>query len=75
MTNPEETLQAIDSAIATGYRHIGTAPLYVNEEQVGEAIHNSQVSREEILVTTKVWNSEQGYDQTLRAFEISLKNN
>ena len=73
MTEPEQTLQAIDKALAVGYRHIDTASLYYNEEQVGEAIRNSRVKREELFVTTKVWNSDQGYDQTLRAFEISLQ--
>lgn len=73
MTEPEETLQAIDKALAVGYRHIDTASLYYNEEQVGESIRNSQLKRDEIFVTTKVWNSDQGYDKTLRAFEISLQ--
>lgn len=73
MTEPEETLQAIDKALAVGYRHIDTASLYYNEEQVGEAIRNAPIKREDIFVTTKIWNSDQGYDQTLRAFEISLQ--
>lgn len=73
MTDPEETLQAISTALSVGYRHIDTASLYGNEEQVGEAIRNSPVAREEIFVTTKVWNTDQGFDETLRAFEVSLK--
>lgn len=73
MTNPDETLAAITKALDVGYRHIDTASLYANEEQVGEAIRHSGVAREDIFVTTKVWNSDQGYDETLRAFEVSLK--
>ena len=73
MTEPETTLQAIDKALAVGYRHIDTASLYNNEDLVGEAIRNSQLKREDIFVTTKVWNSDHGYDQTLRAFELSLQ--
>ena len=73
MTEPEETLQAIQKALEVGYRHIDTASLYGNEAQVGEAIRHSGVKREDIFVTTKVWNSDQGYDNTLRAFEISLQ--
>lgn len=56
-----------------GYRAIDTAALYGNEEEVGIAIRESGVPREEIFVTTKVWNKDQGYDLTLRAFETSLK--
>lgn len=73
MTNRDETLQAITTALNVGYRAIDTAALYYNEEEVGEAIRHSSVAREDIFVTTKVWNSDQGYDNTLRAFETSLK--
>lgn len=73
MTDRDETLQAITTAIDLGYRAIDTAALYYNEEEVGEAIRNAAVKREELFVTTKVWNSDQGYDNTLRAFETSLK--
>ena len=73
MTNKEETLQAISTAIDAGYRAIDTASLYYNEEEVGEAIATSNVNRDELFITTKVWNSDQGYDETLRAFEVSLK--
>lgn len=73
MTKREETLQAIDKALKVGYRAIDTASLYGNEEEVGEAIRNAGIAREEIFVTTKVWNSDHGYDATLRAFEGSLK--
>ncbi|KOS71595.1 glyoxal reductase [Lysinibacillus contaminans] len=73
MTEREETLQAIDKALKVGYRAIDTASLYGNEVEVGEAIRYSGVAREDIFVTTKVWNSDHGYDATLRAFEVSLK--
>ena len=73
MTDRDETLQAISTALELGYRAIDTAAFYFNEEEVGEAIRHSAVPREEIFVTTKVWNSDQGYDNTLRAFETSLK--
>lgn len=73
MTDRDETLQAIETALDLGYRAIDTAALYYNEEEVGEAIRHSSVPRENIFVTTKVWNSDQGYDNTLRAFETSLK--
>jgi len=58
-------------ALEIGYRHLDTAALYANEADVGRAIRDSGVPRESIFVTTKVWNSEQGYDSTLRAFDKS----
>lgn len=73
MTDPQETIEAITKALQVGYRAIDTASLYYNEEQVGEAIRHSGVAREDLFVTTKVWNSDQGYDNTLKAFEVSLK--
>lgn len=60
-------------AIETGYRSIDTAALYNNEVGVGQAIASSGVKREELFVTTKVWNDQQGYEQTLKAFEESRK--
>ncbi|MEC1176973.1 aldo/keto reductase [Metasolibacillus meyeri] len=73
MTDRDETIAAITKALQIGYRAVDTAALYYNEAEVGEAIRHSGVPREEIFVTTKVWNSDQGYDNTLRAFETSLK--
>ncbi|MDN4493214.1 aldo/keto reductase [Ureibacillus aquaedulcis] len=73
MTNPEETIRAISKALEFGYRAIDTAALYYNEEEVGEAIRASGLSREDLFITTKVWNADQGYDNTLRAFETSLR--
>jgi diketogulonate reductase-like aldo/keto reductase len=74
MTNPEESVRAMTTALQGGYRAIDTASLYGNEKEVGESVRTSGVKREDIFVTTKVWNTDQGYDQTLRAFETSLEN-
>ncbi|MBN1949746.1 MAG: aldo/keto reductase [Bacteroidales bacterium] len=68
-----ETVQAIHWALEAGYRHIDTAALYGNEESVGKAIQTSGIPREEIFVTTKVWNSDQGFHSTLDAFSHSLE--
>ena len=68
----EETVQAIHWALEAGYRHIDTATLYMNEDSVGEAVRTSGVAREEIFITTKVWNTDQGYQPTLDAFQRSL---
>ena len=68
----DEVIGAVESALQTGYRHIDTAAAYGNEQGVGEAIKRSGIAREEIFVTTKVWNSRQGYDTTLEAFNESL---
>ncbi len=70
---PEETRQAVLTALETGYRHIDTAKLYENEAAVGAAVRDSGLMRDEIFVTTKVWNTDQGYDATLRAFDASLE--
>ncbi len=68
----ERTADAVTTAIETGYRHIDTATLYANEAEVGEGIRRSGVPRDEIFVTTKVWNTDHGYDQALRAFDTSM---
>ncbi len=68
----DEVIQSINYALDTGYRLIDTAALYYNEKGVGEAVRNSSVGRENIFVTSKVWNLDQGYDNTLRAFEQSI---
>ncbi|HYF77224.1 MAG TPA: aldo/keto reductase [Symbiobacteriaceae bacterium] len=67
----EEVKQAVLAAIRNGYRSIDTAALYRNEEGVGAAIRQSGVTREELFITTKVWNEDQGYESTLAAFETS----
>jgi 2,5-diketo-D-gluconate reductase A len=69
---PEETQRAVEVALETGYRHIDTAAAYRNEAGVGAAIAASGLPREEVFVTTKLWNSEQGYDSALAGFEKSL---
>ena len=70
---PAETKAAVKTALETGYRHIDTARIYGNEEGVGEAIAESGIAREELFITTKLWNDDQGYDSTLAAFETSIK--
>lgn len=70
---PEETQERVEEALAVGYRHVDTAAAYGNEAEVGAAVAATGVRREDAFVTTKLWNSEQGYDSTLRAFEASLK--
>jgi diketogulonate reductase-like aldo/keto reductase len=67
------TTNAVKYALKVGYKHIDTAEIYRNESDVGKAIEESDPRREDIFVTTKVWNSDQGYDSTLKAFEGSLK--
>ncbi|GHG98495.1 aldo/keto reductase [Streptomyces rubradiris] len=68
----DEAERAVATALQAGYRSIDTAAIYGNEEGTGKAIAASGVPREEIFVTTKVWNSDHGYDATLRAFDASL---
>ncbi|MBR0534462.1 MAG: aldo/keto reductase [Bacteroidales bacterium] len=69
----EVCVNAVREAIAAGYTHIDTAALYGNECSVGEGVRQSGKPREELFITSKVWNTERGYDKTLRAFEKSLK--
>lgn len=68
-----ETAKAVGLAIAAGYRLIDTAMIYRNEEGVGDGVRASGIPREQIFITTKLWNADQGYDSTLRAFDASLK--
>jgi diketogulonate reductase-like aldo/keto reductase len=68
----EDTAAAVTAALEAGYRSIDTAAIYGNEAGVGKAIADSGIAREDLFVTTKLWNSEQGYDATLRAFDESL---
>lgn len=69
---PDEVVEPVTVALDAGYRLVDTATLYGNEEGVGRAIRHSSVPRDEVFVTTKVWNSDHGHDATLRAFEHSL---
>lgn len=68
-----EVINACRFALDAGYRHIDTASLYENEKGVGQAVKQSGIPRNEIFITSKVWNSDQGYESTLRAFDQSLK--
>jgi diketogulonate reductase-like aldo/keto reductase len=70
---PEETQEKVEEALGVGYRHVDTAAAYRNEAGTGAAIAATGVRREDVFVTTKLWNSEQGYDSTLRAFEQSIE--
>jgi diketogulonate reductase-like aldo/keto reductase len=72
-SSPEETTAAVESALASGYRLIDTAAAYLNERQVGEGIRRSGVDRAEVFITTKLWISDYGYEQGLRAFDASLR--
>ena len=69
----ETTLRAVRYALKIDYRHIDTAWLYGNEADVGRAVRESGIRREEIFITTKVWDNDQGYDSTLTACERSLR--
>ncbi|MBT2487348.1 aldo/keto reductase [Streptomyces sp. ISL-96] len=68
----DEAEKAVGTAIQAGYRSIDTAAIYENETGTGKAIAASGVARDELFITTKLWNSEQGFDSTLRAFDNSL---
>jgi 2,5-diketo-D-gluconate reductase A len=63
----------VGQALRAGYRHIDTAKIYGNEEGVGRALAATDVPREDIFVTTKLWNTDQGYDETLAAFDASMQ--
>ena len=69
----EDTVSAVRTALQTGYRSIDTASMYGNEEGVGQALRESGIPRAEVFITTKVWNSQQGYAETLLAFAESLE--
>ncbi len=68
---PQDAERVVSTALETGYRSIDTAAAYQNEEGVGRAVASSGLAREDVFVTTKLWNSDHGYDQTLRAFDAS----
>ena len=71
-TPPEDTERAVATALDAGYRHIDTAAAYDNEREVGRAIADSGVAREDVFLVTKLWNADQGYDSTLAAFDASM---
>jgi diketogulonate reductase-like aldo/keto reductase len=70
-TPPDETIGAVEAALAVGYRHIDTAAAYGNEREVGEGIRRSGLDRSDVFIETKVWISDYGYDETLHAFDKS----
>ncbi|MEG9227044.1 aldo/keto reductase [Aeromicrobium sp. Sec7.5] len=70
--DPATTQQVVEQALEAGYRHIDTAKVYGNEEGVGKALAGSGVDRDDVFVTTKLWNADQGRDATLAAFDASL---
>lgn len=69
----EETVNAVRWAMEAGYRHVDTAALYANEESVGQGIRESGVPIDDVFITTKLWDTDQGYDSALKAFEDSRK--
>jgi len=68
----DEAERVVETALAEGYRHLDTAEFYANERGVGRALRASGLPRDEVFLTTKVWNTAQGYDETLRSFDESL---
>lgn len=72
MLKGRDTFNAVTSALKAGYRHIDTAKIYGNEADVGRAILQSGLPRESVFVTTKLWNADQGFESTRKAFEESL---
>lgn len=72
-TPPEDTERAVRTALETGYRLIDTAAAYGNEVEVGRAVANSGLPREDVYVTTKLRNDDQGYERTLKAFDASME--
>lgn len=69
----DAAVKAIKTGISYGYRHIDTAPVYQNEKSVGQAIRECGVPREELFITSKLWNTERGYDKTMAAFERTMQ--
>ena len=69
----EIVTDVVTAAFEAGYRHVDTAAIYGNEDGVGRAIAASDLPRDELFITTKLWNSDQGYDTTLQAFDASLE--
>ncbi|MDY6809544.1 MAG: aldo/keto reductase [Actinomycetota bacterium] len=69
----DELIEGVKYALSIGYRLIDTAEMYENEEEIGKAIRQSKIPRDEIFITSKVWNTNQGFESTLKSFENSLK--
>lgn len=73
VTPPDQSFEAVEAALRSGYRLIDTAAAYMNEERVGEAVRRSGLKRSDVFVTTKLWISDYGYDRALHGFERSLR--
>ncbi|MGG5253475.1 aldo/keto reductase [Neobacillus sp. SM06] len=69
----QQVEETVRTALELGYRSIDTAAFYQNEEGVGNAVRESGIDRKELFITTKVWNRDQGYDETVKAFDLSMK--
>ena len=69
---PDQVIEPVETALEAGYRLIDTAAAYGNEDGVGKALANSGIDRDELFVTTKLWNADHGFDSALRAFDTSL---
>ena len=74
LEDESETIDAIKYALKLGYRFIDTSSVYGNEEWIGKGIKESGVKREDIFLSTKVWNDSHGYDKAIRSFEESMRN-
>src|ERR1700733_3919565 len=72
-TPPDITASVVRTALATGYRHIDTAAVYVNELGVGEGLRAAEIARSKVFVTTKLWNADQGFDAAIKGFDHSVK--
>lgn len=69
---PEDAEPSVSEALRVGYRHIDTAAVYANEAEVGQALVKSDLARDDVYVTTKLWNPDHGYDEAMRAFDLSM---
>lgn len=72
ITDEEIVISSVKEAVKIGYRHIDTAAIYENEESIGKAICQMDIAREELFITSKLWNSDRGYDQVMKAFDKTL---
>lgn len=72
-SRPKECYEAVQAALEMGYRHIDTAAIYGNEKEVGAAIKDSGIKRTDIFLVTKLWNADQGYEEALKAIDVSLQ--
>ena len=73
ITNSEEAIQSVKTAIKSGYRHINTAAVYMNEREIGQAMKESEVPREDLFITSKLWVQDAGYKNAKKAFYRSLE--